>query len=457
MMTLFLVIFGFVQCYPQNLFGSKLVASDVGNLVFQGSATCLSANGLTLAVGAFGDNANRGAVFVYTRTGLNSAWSSSTKLVGTGFTGAAPTPVYQGCSCSFSADGNTLAFGGYADNSFRGSVWVYARTCQPFWPYTCTWSQQAQLFGTGFTAPADPVPYFIHQGTSVALSGDGSTLAFGGPGDNNRLGATWVFIKTCPGGICTWSQQGNKIVGSGYTSTSPHTTSASGSYAVSQGQAVSLSYDGNTLAVGGNNDMVTYANRGSVWIYTRSCQTFWPYTCTWTQQGNKFAGWYNTPANPSSGVNQGYTLSLSSDGNTLAFGGYTDNSNKGGVWTSTRGPSGCTTACSWSSPVTVKLTGGSNPIGEYVNQGCSVSMSADGLTIAFGALNDNYSRGSVYVYTRTSLSATFVQQRKFLLPASAQGTTVFHGYSVSLSADGNTLVAGGPGDNAYTGAVWTYV
>jgi len=80
------------------------------------------------------------------------------------------------------------------------------------------------------------------QGTSLALSSDGDTLAVGGFYDNvsgtgTGIGATWIFTRS--GGV--WTQQGTKLVGTGYTGTV-------------QGTWVSLSSDGNTLAVGGSSN-----------------------------------------------------------------------------------------------------------------------------------------------------------------------------------------------------------
>ena len=50
-----------------------------------------------------------------------------------------------------------------------------------------TWTQQgAKLVGTGAAGDAG-------QGISVALSSDGNTALIGGPGDNDNIGAVWVF------------------------------------------------------------------------------------------------------------------------------------------------------------------------------------------------------------------------------------------------------------------------
>ncbi len=60
----------------------------------------------------------------------------------------------------------------------------------------------AKLVGTGAAGDAK-------QGWSVALSGDGNTALVGGPGDNDDVGAVWVFTRSGT----TWTQQGPKLVG----------------------------------------------------------------------------------------------------------------------------------------------------------------------------------------------------------------------------------------------------
>lgn len=107
------------------------------------------------------------------------------KLVGIGAVG---TPVYQGKSVAVSADGNTVIFGGYQDNSETGAAWVFTRSGG-------VWTQQgSKLVGTGAGVTA--------QGFSVALSDDGNTAIVGGPDDGNT-GAAWVFTRSS--GV--WTQQ----------------------------------------------------------------------------------------------------------------------------------------------------------------------------------------------------------------------------------------------------------
>ncbi|MES2273604.1 MAG: hypothetical protein V4487_05395, partial [Chlamydiota bacterium] len=202
----------------------------------------------------------------------------TTTLVGTG----AGAGSNQGSSLAISADGDTVAEGGRSDfvsGQSIGAVWVFTRS-------SGTWTQQGlKLTGTGAVASSTG-PF---QGTSVSLSADGNTLAFGGPGDNNNVGATWIFTRSSG----TWTQQGLKLTGTGGT--------GSGATGPFQGTSVSLSADGNTLAVGGSGDN---NDSGAVWIFTRS-------SGTWTQQGTKLSG---------SGK-FGFSTCLSADGNDLIVGG----------------------------------------------------------------------------------------------------------------------------------------
>ena len=127
-------------------------------------------------------------------------------------------------------------------------VWIHAQFTQ----------QGRRLVGTGAVGTAN-------QGASVSLSSNGNTAVVGGYGDNSVAGAVWVYTRT--GGV--WTQQGNKLVGTGAISGG-----------IGQGHSVSLSADGNTAVVGGAYDNY---NVGAVWVFTRSGGV-------WTQQGNKLVG-----------------------------------------------------------------------------------------------------------------------------------------------------------------------
>ncbi len=85
--------------------------------------------------------------------------------------------------------------------------------------------------------------------------------------------------------------------------------------------------------------------------------------------------------------------------------------------------------------------------------GGSAAISADGNTAILGGLNDSESKGAVWVYTRTGRS--WAQQGSKLAGTGATAGSTF-GASVALSADGNTALVGGWGDNKDTGAAWVF-
>ena len=382
---------------PTTQQGSKLVGTGNTGQAYQGFSVSVSADGNTAIIGGCYDNSNQGAAWVYTRSG--GTWTQQgNKLVGTGAVG---TIVLQGISVSLSADGNTALVGGYADNNYQGAAWVYTRSGG-------TWTQQGnKLVGTGNIGAA-------LQGIFVSLSADGNTAIVGGPVDNSSQGASWVFTRS--GG--TWTQQGSKLVGTGNIG------------AASQGTSVSVSADGNTAIVGGYGDN---SNQGAAWVYTRSGGT-------WTQQGSKLVGTGNIGA-----ARQGYSVSLSADGNTAMVGGSQDNSSQGAAWVYTRSGSTWTQQGS-------KLVGTGN-IGA-ARQGYSISLSADGNTAMVGGYEDNSTQGAAWVYTRSG--GTWTQQGNKLVGTGGVGY-VSQGISVSLSADGNTAIIGGNTDNSNQGAAWVYV
>jgi hypothetical protein len=87
--------------------------------------------------------------------------------------------------------------------------------------------------------------------------------------------------------------------------------------------------------------------------------------------------------------------------------------------------------------------------------GWSVAISDDGGTVVAGAIHDG-GEGRAYVFVRSGTTWT---QQDVLAPAVADAGQRF-GFSVALSADGNTAAIGGPGttsDIPSPGAVWIFV
>jgi hypothetical protein len=117
-------------------------------------------------------------------------------------------------------------------------------------------------------------------------------------------GAAWVFTRS--NGV--WTQQGNKLVGTGAVGTTP----------AAQGTSVALSADGNTAIIGGIGDN---GGVGAAWVFTRS-------NGVWTQLGSKLIGTGSVGQ-----AGQGGSVALSADGRSAAIvGGSSDDKLLGAAW-----------------------------------------------------------------------------------------------------------------------------
>jgi hypothetical protein len=218
-------------------------------------AVALSANGNTALVGGVNaPSGNVNSVTVYTRTG--TTWTEQgAPLTGAGESGEGGF----GESVALSSDGNLALIGGPRDEpspetatrSGVGAVWVFKRSGE-------TWSAEGgKLTGKGEAGLAN-------FGESVALSAEGNTALIGGFHDNGFVGAAWVFTRSGE----VWSQQGEKLTGSGEV--------GAGSF----GSSVGLSAEGSFALIGGNRDLIF---TGATWAFGRSGET-------WTQEGQKLVG-----------------------------------------------------------------------------------------------------------------------------------------------------------------------
>jgi hypothetical protein len=295
---------------------------DVGDNF--GYRLALSANGSALAVGApnedssaTGVNANHsdnsapqaGAVYVFSRSG--TAWSQEAYVKASN-----TDPIdYFGWSVALSGDGDTLAVGAWAESSdatgvngdqrnnsapTSGAVYVLTRDGS-------TWSQQAYVKASN----PDPNDLF---GWSVALAADGNTLAVGAYYED-QTGAAYVLARSGS----TWSQQA-------------YVKASNAEPADIFGDSVALSSDGNTLAVsafseasnatgvGGDESDNSALNAGAAYVFARSGST-------WSQQAYVKAS--NTDADDQFGW--AGSVALAGDGNTLAVGSRSEDSNATGI------------------------------------------------------------------------------------------------------------------------------
>ncbi|SCZ68400.1 hypothetical protein [Thiohalomonas denitrificans] len=439
-------------------FGRALSLSADGNTLAVGARQEGSK-----ATGIDGDQTDNsasssGAVYVFTRSG-GSAWSQQA------YVKASNTETFDrfGSALSLSADGNTLAVGAYGEDSVAtgiggdqgdnsasrsGAVYVFTRSGSD-------WSQAAYVKASNTEAEDE-------FGGALSLSADGDTLAVGAhyegsaatgidgdEGDNAayKSGAVYVFTRS----DTTWNQQA-------YVKAS--NTEDRDRFGV----ALALSDDGDTLAVGANSEESTATGidgdqadnsagaSGAVYVFTRS-------DTTWSQQA------YVKASNAEASDYFGGALSLSADGDTLAVGAsgedsvatgiggdQSDNSasSSGAVYVFTRSGS------DWSQGAYVKAS--NTESGDMF--GGALSLSADGNTVAVGTMNEDSvatgidgdhtdnsvsSSGAVYVFTRSGGSDW--SQEAYVKASNTEAYDWFGGV-VSLSADGDTLAVGAHGEDS---------
>src|SRR5262245_16157017 len=171
-----------------------------------------------------------------------------------------------------------------------------------------------------------------HTGTSIALNGDGSTMAIGAPfesggaaGVNGNQRDNSVYAS---GAVYVYVRQGDSWTQQAYVKASnPGQSDHFGS-------SVALSRDGNTMAiaahweasgatgVNGNQNDNSVPQAGAVYVFTRN-------GTTWTQQAYIKAsntGKASEGTLVGDGDQFGFSLTLSGDGNTLAVGAISEDS-----------------------------------------------------------------------------------------------------------------------------------
>jgi hypothetical protein len=212
--------------------GGKLTGQDDNASGSFGWSIALSADGVTALIGAPADNADRGVVWPFVRTG--SSWTPRGRPLGVNdaFAGAD-----FGWSVALSADGATALIGGISDDAGTGAAWIFKRVGSE-------WSQYGRKLTPNDIATAAP-----QFGASVALSANGAIALIGGPNDNDDAGAAWVIG---PSGD-SWTQLGAKLTGIGQTENAGF------------GYSTAISASGGVALIGGPTDD---AGIGAVWGFT---------------------------------------------------------------------------------------------------------------------------------------------------------------------------------------------
>lgn len=432
-----------------------------------GSAVAVSADGLTLVVGAMyesssantvnGDQTSNaaldsGAAYVFTRVGPTWVFQAYLKA-----SNNAPNRTRRfGKALALSADGNTIAVGAVQEHSsgtgINGPQWVTPMAVDSgavfiFTRAGTTWSQQAYVKASN-SEQSDEF------GTALALSANGNTLAVsslessgavgvnGSQNDNTATNSGAVYVFSRAG--TAWSQQA-------YVKAS--NTASYNRF----GWSVALSGTGDTLAVGayledsaatgvnGNEASNAASGSGAAYVFGRTAGV-------WSQRA------YLKASNTQSNANFGTSIALSGDGASLAVGAPGERSSSTGV----NGDQLNTTAPFSGAVYVFTLSGATWAQQAYVKAsnteaddrfGDALAMSSDGTTLAVGARFESSSAmgvggnqadnsasesGAAYVFTRVG---TTWSQSSYVKASNTQGDDEFGG-SVSLSSDGRTLCVG---------------
>ena len=411
---------------------AMLVGTGATGTQSQGYSCALSSNGLTLATGGPATNGLMGATWVFQCTS-GTSWTQQAMLVGTGSIGYYNNNAYQGASCALSQDGLTLAVGAPGDG---GGVWINT------WNGT-TWTQQALVMSS--------VSRSNGQGSSCALAStsNGLMLVVGGQSTDNNLnmGATWVHRWNGS----AWVQQAYIMA--------PEMAPEWTGYTSLQGCACALSPNGTHLAVGA---FVANSNMGAAWMYTLcfpgSLSTLT--VCSYNQTLMPIIG--------SSLRALGSSTAMSSDGTVMAVGApglYTTNFSSTAIWGTGCVAIYRWNGMSWGAPTTVVGTG---MYANGRREGCSCALSSDGNTLAFGGYLSGTAAfsttadgfqgnvGATWVFKWNG--STWVQQA-VLQGTGGSGVYQNQGYSCALSSDGRTLATCGPYTttiNGKFGATWVF-
>lgn len=388
-----------------------------------GYSLAISADGNTVVVGAPGKYFNntqiqRGVAYVFVKPpdhegGWNGGWGPNyfkTKLLANE---SLTTFLTFGVSVDISRDGATVVVGG------RGvGAYVYLRPSGG-WGSVATQAQNARLVAVPRTNERN---YFI--GESVAISGDGATIAVGAPGheiNSVRRGAAYVFLKPATGWINGFESQ--KFTGAASTE---------------YGHAVSLSDDAKVLVVGAPGSAYTdpsvpsgtahvlarYANDGSADYYAAAAELI--------------------PSAPSFDDRFGSAVSVDGIGNTVVVGNFrTGTATTFGAALVYVRPSAGWGVPSFAMTETAALLG-SDTVSLNTAIGWAVDISQDGQTIVAGSgpgAGEPVGQTAAYFFARPTTGWSTTTESARTLPWDALQEDWF-GNAVTISGDGSVAVIG---------------
>lgn len=306
----------------------------------------------------------------------------------------------SGFEIDLNSEGDIVAIGSFR-NDDAGNDAGHVRVFQSM---AGTWTQ----LGNDINGVSDN----DNAGSSLSLNASGDIVAVGSPANSdggNFSGQVRIFQYNGS----EWVQLGNSINGNGNVN--------------GFGSSVSLSSDGNTVAIGEFADDTNGSNAGAARAFTFDGSN-------WNQVGQTVYG-------DTAGDFFGTTISLSSDGSIFAVGAPDNDGliNAGGQVKIFQNIAGTWTQL------------GNAIYGNSVSglAGYSLDLSYNGQIVAVGAVNDSEGgalSGSVTVYEYNGTDWA-VKGAKI----SGDATSIQSGYSTSLNGSGSVVAIGDIGTNAFAG------
>ena len=316
---------------------------------------------------------------------------------------------------SLSANGSTVAVAPFKDGNknLSGHIRVYR--------------YDANIDGYGQIGSDLGQTSFDYIRPTVRISADGSTVAIVGTrynGVNLEYYAS-VRVYRFNANVDSYVQFGSAIEGKGTIDSA-------------WGSTVSLSADGTIIAVGNPNMRVGDPNDLSIGRITGHVRVY------------RFNAALNSYAQVGSDIDGeqeisyfGLSLSMSADGKTIVAGAPHNNGGSGQL-------SGHIRVFRLKADIDEYIQVGSDIDGEATEDrfGQSVSMSGDGKTFVVGAPYNNGVAGSDSGHVRVyRYNATIDSYVKFGLDFDGEERNDHFGMSVSISADGSTIVVGAPNND----------
>jgi hypothetical protein len=432
---------------------AKLSASHGGGGDLLGTSVAISGDGSTIVAGApqatgglEHESPNVGAVYVFVISA--TGWANATE---TGTLSAANGGAYDylGSSVAVSNDGSTIVAGAPHSNPSQpgaGAAYVFVRPPTGWAERPSTAELTASSGGQDWT------------GSSIAISGDGSTVAVGSPQatieGHEAQGAAYVFAR--PGG--GWGN-GEQPQHQTAKLTASDGAASDGLGGDNGGNAIAVSSDGSTVAAGAATATASGCpgeclfGPGAVYVFVKRVSG-------WGSGEQPQHETAKLTASDGQGNDRfGDAVTISGDGSTVVAGAWSavvkSNSVQGAVYVFVKPVGGWTgTSQQEAARLTAQDGQGDDRLGR------SVAISSDGSTILAGAYNatvaGNAAQGKVYLFARPAGGwTTGTAQGELTAADGAAGDKL--GFAVAVSSDGSTLVGGARFALAQAGEGATYV